>query len=79
MVFQNYALYPYMTVAQNIVVPASRSAKVAKAACARRGWREVAEMLGLSALPRRWPGQLSGGERQRVAMGRAIVRAVACS
>ena len=72
MVFQNYALYPYMTVAQNIGFPL----KIAKVARSRREARvrEVAEMLGLSALLERRPGQLSGGERQRVAMGRAIVR-----
>jgi multiple sugar transport system ATP-binding protein len=72
MVFQNYALYPYMTVAQNIGFPL-KIAKVPKATREARV-REVAAMLGLSALLERRPGQLSGGERQRVAMGRAIVR-----
>jgi multiple sugar transport system ATP-binding protein len=72
MVFQNYALYPYMTVAQNIGFPL-KIAKVPKATREARV-REVAQMLGLGALLDRRPGQLSGGERQRVAMGRAIVR-----
>ena len=72
MVFQNYALYPYMTVAQNIGFPL-KIAKVDKKGRETRV-REVAAMLGLSALLERRPGQLSGGERQRVAMGRAIVR-----
>ena len=72
MVFQSYALYPYLNVADNIAFPlkmagvkkAERMARVA----------EVAELLGLSDLLHRKPGQLSGGQRQRVAMGRAIVR-----
>jgi multiple sugar transport system ATP-binding protein len=72
MVFQNYALYPYLTVAQNIGFPL-RIAKVPKAVREARV-REVAAMLGLAELLDRRPGQLSGGERQRVAMGRAIVR-----
>ena len=72
MVFQNYALYPYMTVAQNIGFPL-KIAKVKKAEREQRV-REVARMLGLEHYLERKPGQLSGGERQRVAMGRAIVR-----
>ena len=72
MVFQNYALYPYLTVAQNIGFPL-RIAKVRKSVRESRV-REVATMLGLAGLLDRKPGQLSGGERQRVAMGRAIVR-----
>jgi len=72
MVFQNYALYPYLTVAANIAFPL-RVAKVPKAEREQR-MREVAEMLGLSEYLERRPGQLSGGQRQRVAMGRAIVR-----
>jgi multiple sugar transport system ATP-binding protein len=72
MVFQNYALYPYLTVAQNIGFPL-KIAKVRKEAREARV-REVASMLGLAELLDRRPGQLSGGERQRVAMGRAIVR-----
>src|SRR6476660_4008758 len=72
MVFQNYALYPYLDVAANIAFPL-KMAKVPKAERAERV-REIAEMLELSDLLGRKPGQLSGGQRQRVAMGRAIVR-----
>ena len=72
MVFQNYALYPYLTVEANIGFPL-RLAKVGKAERARRVG-EVAKLLGLDDYLQRKPGQLSGGQRQRVAMGRAIVR-----
>jgi multiple sugar transport system ATP-binding protein len=72
MVFQNYALYPYLTVAANIAFPL-KIAGVKKAERERRV-REAAEMLGLVEYLERKPGQLSGGQRQRVAMGRAIVR-----
>jgi multiple sugar transport system ATP-binding protein len=72
MVFQNYALYPHMTVRENMafslmlakMAPAEADAKVARAA----------DILGLGELLHRYPRQLSGGQRQRVAMGRAIVR-----
>jgi multiple sugar transport system ATP-binding protein len=72
MVFQNYALYPHMSVAENMgfalklkgVPKAERDAKVA----------EVAKVLGLEQFLNRKPKALSGGQRQRVAMGRAIVR-----
>jgi multiple sugar transport system ATP-binding protein len=72
MVFQNYALYPYMSVAANIGFPL-KIAKVPKAEREGRV-REVAGLLGLTEYLERKPGQLSGGQRQRVAMGRAIVR-----
>jgi multiple sugar transport system ATP-binding protein len=72
MVFQNYALYPHMTVARNLGYPL-RQRGVSKADTRRRV-QEVAEMLGLDGLLKRRPGQLSGGQRQRVAMGRALVR-----
>jgi multiple sugar transport system ATP-binding protein len=72
MVFQNYALYPYLTVADNIAFPL-RVARVSKRDRAARV-REVAELLELTPFLERKPGQLSGGQRQRVAMGRAIVR-----
>jgi multiple sugar transport system ATP-binding protein len=72
MVFQNYALYPYLTVEANIGFPL-KVARVKKAERGRRV-REVAELLGLTSYLARKPGQLSGGQRQRVAMGRAIVR-----
>ena len=72
MVFQNYALYPHMTVADNMgfalmlknAPKEERDNRVARAA----------EILGLNKLLDRFPRQLSGGQRQRVAMGRAIVR-----
>lgn len=72
MVFQNYALYPHMTVAENIGF-ALKLAKVPKAEIAERVTR-AAEILELTNYLDRKPGQLSGGQRQRVAMGRAIVR-----
>jgi multiple sugar transport system ATP-binding protein len=72
MVFQNYALYPYLDVRANIGFPL-KMAGVAKAERQRRV-EEAAELLGLTALLDRKPAQLSGGERQRAAMGRAIVR-----
>jgi multiple sugar transport system ATP-binding protein len=72
MVFQNYALYPHMTVAENIGF-ALRMRKVPKAD-ARRRIEETARIIGLLDHLDRKPGQLSGGQRQRVAMGRAIVR-----
>jgi multiple sugar transport system ATP-binding protein len=72
MVFQNYALYPYLTVAANMAFPL-KMAKVDKATREKRVL-EVAKMLGLEEYLHRKPGQLSGGQRQRVAMGRAIVR-----
>jgi multiple sugar transport system ATP-binding protein len=72
MVFQNYALYPHMTVAENIGF-ALRMQKVPKAE-ARQRIAETARIIGLVDHLDRKPGQLSGGQRQRVAMGRAIVR-----
>ncbi len=72
MVFQNYALYPHMTVFDNIAY----SLKIAGFTKAERRARVeiVAKMLGLTDYLERKPGQLSGGQRQRVAIGRAIVR-----
>ncbi|MCX6521241.1 MAG: sn-glycerol-3-phosphate ABC transporter ATP-binding protein UgpC [Actinobacteria bacterium] len=72
MVFQNYALYPHMTVRQNIGF-ALEVAKVRKDEINRRV-EDAAEMLGLTEYLDRLPKALSGGQRQRVAMGRAIVR-----
>jgi ABC-type sugar transport system ATPase subunit len=72
MVFQNYALYPHMTVETNIGFPlAMRRHK--KAAVAERV-REVAALVGLTEHLSKYPDQLSGGQRQRVALGRAIIR-----
>ena len=72
MVFQSYALYPHLTVAQNIGFSLSL-AGASKAAQAEAAGR-VARMLQLEALMDRRPAQLSGGQRQRVAIGRALVR-----
>ena len=72
MVFQNYALYPHMTVRENIGFALSLR-RQSKADSERR-IREAAEILGLTDSLDRKPAQLSGGQRQRVAMGRAIVR-----
>ena len=72
MVFQSYALYPHMTVRQNIAFPLTL-AKLGKDEIARKV-EETANILDLAELLDRKPGQLSGGQRQRVAMGRAIVR-----
>src|SRR5215217_2118351 len=72
MVFQNYALYPHMTVAQNMGF-SMKLAKAPKEAADREVMRS-ARILGLEELLHRYPRQLSGGQRQRVAMGRAIVR-----
>jgi multiple sugar transport system ATP-binding protein len=72
MVFQNYALYPHMTVAQNIGFTLKLSRRPRKEI--KQRVRETAELLGLEDLLDRRPKQLSGGQRQRVAMGRAIIR-----
>jgi multiple sugar transport system ATP-binding protein len=72
MVFQSYALYPHMTIAENIAYPL-RVRKVDKQERTKRV-TNVARMLEISALLDRKPRQLSGGERQRVALARAIVR-----
>ncbi|MGH3733898.1 MAG: ABC transporter ATP-binding protein [Acidimicrobiales bacterium] len=72
MVFQNYALYPHMTVAENIAFSLNLR-NIPKAAIKERV-ASAAAVLGLSDLLNRKPGMLSGGQRQRVAMGRAIVR-----
>ncbi len=90
MVFQSYALYPHLTVAQNIALPLTMrhlsplgrlpllGAMVPGAAEARRAIMakvgEAAEALGLAELLDRKPGSLSGGQKQRVALGRALVR-----
>ena len=72
MVFQNYALYPHMTVRQNLAFSLMLAKKDKATVDAKVG--RAAEILALSALLDRYPRQLSGGQRQRVAMGRAIVR-----
>ena len=72
MVFQNYALYPHMTVRDNMAF-SLQLAKVPKTAIDQQVAR-AAQILGLTQYLNRYPRQLSGGQRQRVAMGRAIVR-----
>ncbi|MDQ2687277.1 MAG: sn-glycerol-3-phosphate ABC transporter ATP-binding protein UgpC [Armatimonadota bacterium] len=72
MVFQNYALYPHMTVFENMAF-GLKLRKVPRADIEQRV-QKVAGFLGLETLLQRKPGQLSGGQRQRVALGRAIVR-----
>jgi multiple sugar transport system ATP-binding protein len=72
MVFQNYALYPHMTVAENMSF-SLRLARLPKAEIDRKV-DEAAAMLSLTELLKRRPSELSGGQRQRVAMGRAVVR-----
>ena len=72
MVFQNYALYPHMTVEKNLGFGLRR--RHTPREDVRQRVDEMSEMLGLQDLLRRRPGQLSGGQRQRVAMGRALVR-----
>ena len=72
MVFQNYALYPHMTVYRNMAYGLTNR-RVPKDEIDRKV-REAAETLGLTDLLQRRPSQMSGGQRQRVAMGRAIVR-----
>src|SRR3974377_2473659 len=72
MVFQNYALYPHMTVAANMAF--SMKLRGAPKGETEARVKRAGEILGLTELLERYPRQLSGGQRQRVAMGRAIVR-----
>jgi multiple sugar transport system ATP-binding protein len=72
MVFQNYALYPHMSVEQNMSFPLQMQ-RLKKPEVKQRV-REVADLLGIGELLGRKPRELSGGQRQRVAMGRAIIR-----
>ncbi len=72
MVFQNYALYPFMTVRDNIQFPLKITKMSKKDRDAKT--EEVAKLLGISDLLDRKPGEISGGQRQRVALGRALVR-----
>jgi sn-glycerol 3-phosphate transport system ATP-binding protein len=71
MVFQSYALFPHLTVAENIIF-GLRARRVPRAECRAR-LKRVADIVGLEGLLERKPAQLSGGQRQRVALGRAII------
>ena len=71
MVFQNYALYPHMTVETNIGFPLAMRRHTKRPS---RAVREVAALVGLTDHLTKYPDQLSGGQRQRVALGRAIIR-----
>ncbi len=72
MVFQTYALYPHMTVYENIAFPLRM--KGVERSTIEREVKNIAQMLGLSQFLTRYPRELSGGQRQRVALGRAIIR-----
>lgn len=72
MVFQSYALYPHMTVLNNLTY--SLKVKGISKIEANKAAEDVARVVGLSELLKRYPRELSGGQRQRVAMGRAIIR-----
>lgn len=76
LVFQSYALYPHMTVRDNLSFPLRVSSRSPKRdpRSIQEEVRRVAGMLGLEQLLDRWPRQLSGGQRQRVALGRALIR-----
>ncbi len=71
MVFQNYALFPHMTVAENIAFPLQMR-KVAKVECAKKV-KDVLQLVDLASFGERLPRQLSGGQQQRVALARAVV------
>src|SRR5450631_4068665 len=71
MVFQSYALFPHLSVAENIVF--GLRVRKTKNADRDRRLKRISELLGLSALLDRKPGQLSGGQQQRVALGRALI------
>ncbi len=74
LVFQNYALYPHMTLFENIAFPLkARSPRPARAEIEQRVF-ETAETLGLASLLERYPKEISGGQQQRVALGRAMIR-----
>jgi multiple sugar transport system ATP-binding protein len=76
MVFQDYALYPHMSVQQNLEFPLKMRKLSQEEICKRVRW--VAELLGMTDWLDRLPKQLSGGQRQRVAMGRALSAGAHC-
>jgi multiple sugar transport system ATP-binding protein len=74
MVFQNYALYPHLTVFENIAFPLEARKPRSDAATIRQRVEKVAGTLGIAPLLARYPKEISGGQQQRVALGRAMVR-----
>jgi ABC-type sugar transport system ATPase subunit len=74
MVFQSYALYPHLTIFENIAFPLRARRRRTSEADVARKVTEAADMLGLGKLLARYPREVSGGQRQRVALGRAMVR-----
>jgi len=74
LVFQNYALYPHMTLFENIAFPLRAKSPVPSASDIERKVRSTAEALGIGDLLARYPKEISGGQQQRVALGRAMVR-----
>jgi multiple sugar transport system ATP-binding protein len=74
LVFQNYALYPHMTVAENIAFPLEARRPRASADVVSRKVQATADSLGIGDLLARYPKEISGGQQQRVALGRAMVR-----
>lgn len=74
MVFQNYALYPHMTVFENLAFPLRARRRRQPETELRRKVEDVAEILGVATLLARYPKELSGGQQQRIALGRAMVR-----
>ncbi|CAH1693193.1 Osmoprotective compounds uptake ATP-binding protein GgtA [Hyphomicrobiales bacterium] len=74
MVFQNYALYPHMTIFENIAFPLKSRGRKLSAAEIEQKVERIAEMLGVREMLARYPKELSGGQQQRVALGRAMVR-----
>jgi putative spermidine/putrescine transport system ATP-binding protein len=74
MVFQNYALFPHMTVGENLAFPLSKCGRLGKAEPRRSGSMRALDMVQLGEIRRnRRPAQLSGGQQQRVALARALV------
>ncbi len=74
MVFQNYALYPHMTIAENLAFPLQARGRAMTKAVIEAKVKDVAATLGIGHLLQRYPREISGGQQQRVALGRAMVR-----